>query len=92
MPNCASAKKRLRQNERSRLRNKSVKSEIKTLTKKLLLQVENGEADEARQLLPIIVSKMDKAARRAIYHQNTIARKKASLVRALSRLDANAES
>ncbi|MBN1441887.1 MAG: 30S ribosomal protein S20 [Planctomycetes bacterium] len=86
MANSASANKRIRQNETHRLRNKSVVSEIKTLTKKFVASVEKGEAEAARALYPVVISKMDRAGRRCIYHRNTVARKKSALTRLLNTL------
>ncbi len=84
MAHSAQAKKRIRQNEVRRLRNKSAKSEIKTLTKKLEGLVETSEKDAAMDLLPKLVSKLDKAGRRNVYHRNTVARKKSQIVRLIN--------
>ena len=86
MANSPSANKRIRQNEQRRLRNKSVVSEIKTLTKKFTASVQKGEAEAARALYPVVIAKMDKAGRRHIYHRNTVARKKSALTRLLNTL------
>jgi len=90
MPNSPSAEKRLRQNADRRLHNRSVKSELKTLTKKLLAFVEAGDRESAGKLYPTVVSKMDKAGRRRIYHPNTIARKKSALTRLMNGLSGRA--
>ena len=82
------AKKRIRQNEKQRLRSKSVKTEIKTLTKKLLALVDKKDREAASGLLPTIISKMDKAARKRVYHPNTIARKKSKITKAFNSLNA----
>ena len=81
MAHSAQAKKRIRQNEKCRVRNKSVKSEIKTLTKKLSMLLENDQKDDAVQLLPQLMSKLDKAAKRNVFHKNTVARKKSQVAR-----------
>jgi small subunit ribosomal protein S20 len=86
MPQSRQARKRVRQNEKLNLRNRSVKNEIKTLTKKLLEYVAAGNREAAQALAPTLVSKMDKAARRRIYHPNNVARKKSALARSLNKL------
>jgi small subunit ribosomal protein S20 len=84
MAHSAQARKRIRQNANRRLRNKSVQSEIKTLTKRFAALVEARDKEGAATLFRALVSKMDKAARRRIYHRNTIARKKSSAARLLA--------
>ncbi len=86
MPHSAQAKKRLRQSAKLNLHNRGVKNEIKTLTKKLLAHIEAGEKDAAQAIYPALISKMDKAARRHIYHTNTVARKKSQVTRRLASL------
>lgn len=86
MPNNASAKKRLRQDAVRRLRNRSAKSEIRTLTKRLLASIEAGDRESAAQLFPQVISKMDKAGRRRVYHPNTIARQKSKLTRLVEKV------
>ena len=83
MPHSAQAKKRLRQNIKLNLRNRSVKSEIRTLIKTLLGHVQAGEKAAAQALYPELMSKLDKAARHHVYHRNAVARKKSQLTRHL---------
>ncbi len=87
MANCASAKKRIRQNETHRIQNKGIKSEIKTLTKKLEESIEKKDVDGAKSLYPLVISKMDKAGRKRIYHPNMISRKKSQLAKLISSLE-----
>ncbi|MCZ6795047.1 MAG: 30S ribosomal protein S20 [Planctomycetota bacterium] len=86
MANSRQANKRIRQNARLRLRNNSVKSELKTLTKKLVGHIESQEKELAQELFPRLIAKMDKATRRRIYHANTIARQKSRLHRLYNHL------
>lgn len=90
MANSRSALKRIKINERNRLRNKSYKSAVKTLMKKYFEAVEQYTAspnDEQMQLIQERMSnaysKIDKAVKRGVYHKNNGARKKARLARAL---------
>ena len=84
MPNIKSAKKRMRQNEKRRIYNKSIKSTVKTHVKKFLNMVEVGSIDEAKKFLPLVVSQLDKSGKKGIYHKNYIGRKKSTLFRKLN--------
>jgi len=86
MAHSLSAKKRIRQNEKARLANRSAKREIKTLAKKLAEFVDEKSVDEAKALFPTLISRLDKAAKRHIYHKNTIARQKSQATRLLNSL------
>lgn len=88
MANIKSAIKRIQVAERNRLRNKSYKSAIKTLTKKYLSAVEEYAAqpsDEARQVvltsMSVTYSKIDKAVKKGVLHRSNGSRKKANLAR-----------
>ncbi|NJM57655.1 MAG: 30S ribosomal protein S20 [Synechococcales cyanobacterium RU_4_20] len=88
MANIKSAIKRVKIAERNRLRNKSYKSAVKTLTKKYLAAVEAygaAPSDEAKTevsaSMSAVYSKIDKAVKRGVYHKNTGANRKARLSR-----------
>ncbi len=92
MANSKSALKRIKINERNRLRNKSYKSAVKTLMKKYFQAVEDYSVspnDEQMQVVQTRMSetysKIDKAVKRGVYHKNNGARKKARLARALKK-------
>ena len=76
-----SALKRVRQSEKRRLRNRAVRSRIKTMIKKFHAA---GTREEKEALLREIYSLLDKAARKRIIHPNTAARRKAKLARLLA--------
>lgn len=76
MPHSAQARKRVRQSEKLRVRNKSVRSEIKTLTKALQEKVTAKDVKGAQELFRKVVSTLDKATKVKIYHRNSAARKK----------------
>ena len=65
MAHSAQAKKRIRQSEQRRSVNRSRKSEIRTLTRRLFGLVEQKDAAAASVLLRDITSKLDKAARKS---------------------------
>jgi small subunit ribosomal protein S20 len=89
--NIRSQIKRNRQNERRRLRNKSVRSELRTRTKRAL-QAATDQSPDAAELLRLAVKRIDKAAARGIIHKNQAANRKARLMRRVARLAADAES
>ncbi len=70
------------------MRNKSRKSEIKTLTKKLLELAGGKDVEGAKKLLPQLVSKLDKAAKLKTYHKNKVARQKSKAARLVRDLQA----
>jgi len=73
-----SAMKRVRQAEKRRLRNRALKTRIKTYTKKLLAA---QSSEERQELLNLLYSLLDKAARKRVLHPNTAARRKSRLAR-----------
>jgi len=81
MANIKSAKKRILVNEKKREQNLSIKSNIKTYTKKVKTLVAEGKKDEAKEMLNVAFSKIDNAASENVIHKNSAARKKASLAK-----------
>ncbi len=88
MANIKSQIKRNRQNERARLRNKQVRSEIHTRTKKVLNAAEGGE--ETAESLKAAIKRIDSAVSKGVLHKNTAARKKSRLVKRVRELEAAA--
>lgn len=80
MANIKSQIKRNRQNERLRLRNKSVRSEMRTRAKRALNAVEGG-GDDAQVLVKAAVKRIDTAAARGVIHKNQAANRKSRLMR-----------
>lgn len=74
MANIKSAKKRIKVNQAKADRNKSVKSEVKTLVKKVELAVEAADKDLANKNLTLAISAYDSACTKGLYHKNTVAR------------------
>jgi small subunit ribosomal protein S20 len=84
--NSKSAEKRIKVNERNRLRNKAYKSSIKTIYKKCLIaisDINNTNESIVNELISLSYSKIDKAVQKGILHSNAGASKKASLIKAL---------
>jgi len=85
--NIASQIKRNRQNERRRLRNKSVRAEMRTRTKRALTAAEQGNEDLAARLREA-VKRIDSAAARGVIHKNQAANRKSKLMRQVNRIEA----
>lgn len=81
MPHTSSAKKRLRQNAKRRLRNRAVKKSIKGQIRKFQDAAKQGGGEQLQTELIQAVKQLDKAAARGVIHKNTAARKKSQLVR-----------
>ena len=86
MPHSRSAGKRLRQSEKRRLRNRSVKTHLKTRLKRFDAAVAAGKVDEARQQALLVQKFFDKAITRGVVHRNRASRKKASVFGTLNRM------
>lgn len=85
MANIRSQMKRNRQNERRRLRNKSVKAELRTRVKSAVHAVSEGATD-AQSALRLAMRKLDKAASAGVIHKNQAANRKSKLARRLAKL------
>ena len=88
MANIKSQIKRSRQNERRRLRNRAVRSEINTRTRSAEAAAQHGNADETAEAARQAIKRIDKAATKGVLHPNTAARKKSRLIKRLARLQA----
>ncbi len=84
MAHSKQAKKRIRQNEKRRLANKTVASSMRTAVKKLTSICEEGDQAKAQEMLPGILSKIDKAAKKGVIHKNAASRKKGQAMRAVA--------
>jgi small subunit ribosomal protein S20 len=85
MANIKSQIKRNRQNEKRRVRNKAVRSEIRTRTKIAVQAIEAGAettADSVREA----VKRIDSAAAKGTIHKNQAANRKSRLMRKLAKL------
>jgi small subunit ribosomal protein S20 len=82
MANHPSAIKRMHQNERSRVRNMSYKSGIRTAVKRFL-QAAGEKSSDAPQLLRKAISLFDKGVSKGVVHRNTASRKISGLSKKL---------
>ena len=83
MANIKSQIKRNRQNEKARLRNKSVKSSLKTVIRKLNEASEAGNSETATALLRDASRQLDKAVSKGVIHKNQAANRKSAIAKKL---------
>ena len=88
MANIKSQKKRNLQNEKRRLRNKAVRSELKTRTKRAEITAATGDSDDA---LRLAIKRIDQAAAKGVMHKNAANRQKSRLTKRVARIAAEAE-
>jgi small subunit ribosomal protein S20 len=82
MPNNAAAEKRMRQEQKRRLRNRSIKSLVKTnITKARQAIAVDADAEAA---VRAAVSELDRAAKKGVIHRNNAARRKSRLMKQLN--------
>lgn len=79
MANIKSQIKRNKQNEKARLRNKSVKSALKTSIRSFREAAESGDKDNAQRLAAAACRQLDKAASAGVIHKNQAANRKSSI-------------
>jgi len=82
--NIKSQIKRIGTNEKARLRNKAVKSDLKTYVRKVRESVAAGDKDAATSALAVASKKLDKAASKGVIHANQAANKKSALAKAVA--------
>ena len=80
MANIKSQKKRIITNEKSRMRNRAVKSELKTATRRVKDAVAAGNGAEAYAAACAACRLMDKAASKGVIHKNQAANRKSGIM------------
>ena len=86
--NIKSQKKRILTNEKSRIRNRAVKSELKSAVKNVHTAVAEGDKEKAQEAASAAVRLLDKAASKGIIHKNQAANRKSGVMTALNGMDA----
>ena len=81
MANIKSQVKRAGTNEKRRLRNQSVKSELKTLERRFRDALEAGDPERAQVALRLASKKLDKAVSKGVIHKNQAANRKSGMAR-----------
>jgi SSU ribosomal protein S20P len=79
--NIKSQMKRIRTNEKRRVRNQAVKSELKTHVRKTREAVEAGDKEAAEKALQVASRKLDKAVSKGVIHRNQAANRKSKLAK-----------
>ena len=74
MANIKSAKKRILVTETRTARNKAIKSEVKTMVKRVYAAIDSKDQEAAKAALKAAISTMDKATSKGVYHKNTTSR------------------
>ena len=79
MANIKSQKKRIRTNERARLRNQAIKSALRTDIRSFREAAEAGDKDKATEALRAASRSLDKAESKGVIHKNQAANKKSAM-------------
>ena len=89
MPNIKSAKKRMKQNEKRRLRNKAYKATMRTIIKKADKAIAAGNKEEAAVAVKDACKRLDKTAQKGVIHTKMADRKKSRLMLKLNKISAS---
>lgn len=81
MANIKSQKKRIKTNEKRRVRNQAYKSELKTEVRKTREAVEAGDKAAAEKQLAYTCRKLDVAVSKGVIHRNQAANRKSKLAK-----------
>ena len=81
MANIKSQMKRIKTNEKARLRNKAVKSKLRTEIRKVREAVDAGDGDKAMELVRIASRSLDKAVTKGVIHANNAANRKSAITK-----------
>ena len=87
MANIKSQIKRNRQNESRRVRNKAIKSELKTYLRKFREAADAGDLDAAQEAYRVAARRLDKAVSKGVVHGNFAANKKSRMAHRLTKVD-----
>ncbi|MFG1702411.1 30S ribosomal protein S20 [Nonomuraea sp. M3C6] len=88
MANIKSQIKRNKQNEKARLRNKAVKSSLKTAVRKFREAAEQGDVAQAAVLQQAAARQLDKAVSKGVIHKNQAANRKSAIAKQAAALAA----
>ena len=80
-----SAIKRIRQNEKRRIRNQETRSKSRTLHKKVVAALGQGNVEEAKKALVAAIPAMDKAVAKGVLKRKTASRKISRLAKKVHR-------
>ncbi|GAA1087064.1 30S ribosomal protein S20 [Nocardiopsis composta] len=86
MANIKQQKKRIRQNEKARIRNRAVRSSLKTAVRKFREAAEAGNVEQATELQRAAARQLDKAASKGVIHKNQAANRKSAIAKRLDQV------
>ncbi len=88
MPNIKSQIKRDKQAAKARLRNRAVRSELKTAVKRVQEAVAAGNVEAANEAVKVCYHKMDKAVSKGVIHKNQCANRKSGVAKLVNKISA----
>ncbi len=86
------AKKTGRQQVKRAQRNRSAKTETRTIVGRANRSLDAGDAEAAQPAVALAIRTLDRAVRKGILHRNNAARRKSRMVAKLSSLEQEAEA
>ncbi len=86
MANIKSQMKRIKTNEKARLRNKAVKAALRTDVRKFREAAAAGDADKAQELARAACRQLDKAVSKGVIHSNQAANRKSAIASAAAKI------
>jgi small subunit ribosomal protein S20 len=86
--NIKSQIKRVKTNEKRRVRNKSVRSSVRTAVRKFREAAESGDVEQATTLQRAAAKALDKAASKGVLHKNQAANRKSAMSKRLTGISA----
>jgi small subunit ribosomal protein S20 len=84
--NIKSQKKRIKTAEKARMRNKAIRSELKTYVKKVRAAVDAGDAEAAQKAASAACRKLDKAVTKGVIHKNQAAKRKSGVQKMVNKI------
>lgn len=87
MANIKSQIKRIKQNEKRRVRNRVYRGAARTFVKKARMALRAGSVENSRTAILEAVRALDKAAQKGVIHKNNAARRKGRLMKQLAALE-----
>ncbi len=87
MANIKSQIKRNKQNEKARMRNKAIKSALRTHVRKFREAADSGNVEQATVALRVASRQLDKAVSKGVIHKNQAANRKSAIAKRLAELE-----
>ena len=88
MPNIKSQIKRDKQAAKARLRNRAVRSELKTAVRRVQEAVAAGTVEAANDAVKVCYHKMDKAVAKGVIHKNQASNRKSGVAKLVNKISA----